>query len=326
VGGIGNHSDPKAPAQYYTQDDIREIVRYAADRYIEVIPEIDMPGHARAANRAYPEFSGGGSARYPDFTFNPGNEKTYGYLSDILREVAQLFPSPYIHLGGDEVHFGNEQWKTDQQVQLLMEKNQLKTLQEVEFYFIKRMTDSLSVLNKTMIGWDEIVTAGIPPEKSMVMWWRHDKPEQLTKALKQGYPTVLCPRIPLYFDFVQDSTHTSGRRWRGDFAPLDKILGFNRMYDDYLQSNPAMIAGIQANLWTETIHSRERLDFMTWPRIAALAEIAWSPNEAPDYAEFLKRLQPSLSLYKKVGISFFNPVNPEATPEVKGPVPLLPVE
>src|SRR5690606_22469001 len=105
-----NHSDPNAAARYYTQEDIREIIRYAAERYIEIIPEIDMPGHATAANRAYPRFSGGGSARFPDFTFNPGLEGTYGYLTDILRSVNTLFPSQKIHIGGDEVHFGNAHW------------------------------------------------------------------------------------------------------------------------------------------------------------------------------------------------------------------------
>ncbi|MEN6453045.1 MAG: beta-N-acetylhexosaminidase [Prolixibacteraceae bacterium] len=326
VGGIGNHTDPKAAARFYTQEDIREIVQYANERFIEIIPEIDMPGHARAANRAYPEFSGGGSERFPDFTFNPGNEKTYGYLTDILREVAQLFPSKYIHLGGDEVHFGNQQWNTDVHVQALMEKNHLKNLQEVEFYFIKRMTDSIAALNKTMIGWDEIISAGVDPGKCMVMWWRHNKPEQLSEGLGKGYQTIMCPRIPLYFDFVQDSTHTSGRKWEGDFATLKKILEFSRMYREPIAKFPGLIVGLQADLWSETIHSGERLDYMTYPRIAGLAEIAWSDNLATDYNEFLIRLKPSLNLFKKKNISYFNPENPETTPEIKGPAPLLPVE
>ena len=126
VGGIGNFHNSEAPAAFYTQAEIKELVRYAADRFIEVIPEIDMPGHATAANRAYPEFSGGGSERYPEFTFNPGKEATYGFLTDILKEVAGLFPSRYIHLGGDEVHFGNQQWNTNSDVQLLMKKHNLQ--------------------------------------------------------------------------------------------------------------------------------------------------------------------------------------------------------
>jgi len=318
IGGIGNFHDPKAPAAFYTQAEIKEIVQYAAKRYIEVIPEIDMPGHATAANWAYPEFSGGGSEKYPEFTFNPGKEETYSYLTNILREVTQLFPSQYIHLGGDEVHFGNQQWNTNPDVQALMKKQQLKDLQAVEFYFINRMTDSIASLGKTMIGWDEIVTSGVPKDKSRMMWWRHDKPEQLKTALEKGYQTVLCPRIPLYFDFVQHASHQSGRFWAKDYAPIEKILAFDQLYGNLIEGHRDLIKGIQANLWTETIHSGERLDFMVYPRMAALAEAAWSPQKPVDSREFMQRLQPSLGWYKANGISFFNPENPESTPEIKG--------
>lgn len=318
VGGIGNFHDSGAAAVFYTQEEVREIIRYAAERFIEIIPEIDMPGHAAAANRAYPEFSGGGSANYPEFTFNPGKEETYSYLTDILREVALLFPSKYIHLGGDEVHFGNQQWSTNREVKALMEKHQLADLQAVEFYFIKRMTDSVAALNKTMIGWDEIVTAGIPAAKCRTMWWRHDKPQQLNLALEQGYHTILCPRIPLYFDFVQHNSHRSGRYWSKEYAPLEKILEFQKTYSGPLTSYPQLIDGIQANIWTETIDTGERLDFMTFPRIAALAEVAWSKNLLPDYSRFIQRLQPSFRAYKTKKITFFDPENPEKTPEVVG--------
>ncbi|WP_340110685.1 beta-N-acetylhexosaminidase [Maribellus mangrovi] len=321
VGGVGNYSNPDGPAQYYTQEDIKEIVQYASERFIEVIPEIDMPGHATAANKAYPEYSGGGSERWPEFTFNPGNENTYKFLTDILREVTELFPSQYIHLGGDEVHFGNEQWKTDSLVQVLMKKHEFENLTQVEFYFITRMADSVSSLNKTLIGWDEIISAGVSPEQCRVMWWRHNKPEQLMQGLKSGYKTIMCPRIPFYFDFVQDSTHTSGRRWKGDFVTLASILDFSKTYRNPLNQYPSLIAGVQANLWSERIHSDERLDFMTFPRIAALAEIAWTDKPKVDYKEFVFRLQPFLQLYKKQGISYFNPENRDETPEVKGIVP-----
>lgn len=318
IGGKGNFHDHNAPVTFYTQEAIKEIIRYAAERFIEVIPEIDMPGHAAAANRAYPEYSGGGSEKYPDFTFNPGKEETYRFLTDILKEVAQLFPSKYIHLGGDEVHFGNQQWNTNPDVMALMQKKQLKNLQDVEFYFIRRMTDSVAALNKIMIGWDEIVTAGIPADKCMTMWWRQDKPEQLNMALERGYHTILCPRLPLYFDFVQSNTHHSGRYWAKDYVSLEKILGFQKLYNEPLTKYPDLIDGIQANIWTETIDTNERLDFMTFPRIAALAEIAWSNNLSPDYNEFIRRMQPSFKLYKEKHITYFDPVNPDLTPEVVG--------
>ena len=318
VGGIGNESDPQAPAAFYTQKEIKEIIRYASARFIEVIPEIDMPGHAAAANRAYPEYSGGGSEKYPEFTFNPGKEATYGYLTDILREVGELFPSKYIHIGGDEVHFGNHHWNNLPEVKSLMGEHGLKDLQQIEYYFLNRMADSIKALNKTMIGWDEIVNAKVPAELSMVMWWRHDKPEELQKALDMGYKTVLCPRIPLYFDFVQHDSHTSGRRWAGDFVTLEKAQNFNVSYASYLANYPDQIVGIQANLWSETFDTKERLLYMTFPRIAALAEAAWA-KQTGSYDDFLKRLIPSFGLYQKMGIPFFNPINPDSTPEIKGP-------
>lgn len=318
VGGIGNQSDPDAPAAFYTQKEVKEIIRYARERFIDVIPEIDMPGHAAAANRAYPEFSGGGSDKYPDFTFNPGKESTYAYLTDILREVAALFPSEYIHIGGDEVHFGNHEWSKLPDVQRLMKEHNWDDLQQVEYYFINRMAESVSHLNKTMIGWDEIVNAAVPPDHSMVMWWRHDKPEELQKALSRGYKTVLCPRIPLYFDFVQHDSHTSGRRWAGEFATLKKVLDFNTTYASYLKDYPDQILGVQSNLWTETIDTEERLFYMTFPRIAALAETGWSIEET-DYEEFIQRLIPSFDRYREMGIPFFDPLDPESAPEIKGP-------
>lgn len=143
VGGIGNATDPKAPAKFYTQKQIREIVQYAAQRFITIIPEVDMPGHASAAIRAYPQYSGGGSPQNPDFTFNPGLPDTYTFLTDVLKEVAGLFPSKYLHVGADEVHFGNQRWPELPQVKQLMQENQMKTLLEVEHYFLNRIQDSL---------------------------------------------------------------------------------------------------------------------------------------------------------------------------------------
>ena len=318
IGGIGNYHDRLAPPQFYTQEDIKDIVNYASSLFIEIIPEIDMPGHATAANLAYPEFSGGGSEKYPEFTFNPGKESTYVYLKEVLNEISLLFPSKYIHLGGDEVHFGNHQWNNDSCIQELMKKNNLLDLPSVERYFIKRMTDSVISLKKNMIGWDEVVNAKLPLENCIIMWWRHDKPEQLINALNYGYKTILCPRIPMYFDFIQDSTHHYGRKWNGDFVSLEKILSFSDLFGKTISKYPHLIVGVQANIWTETINSSERLDFMTFPRIAALAEIAWTQNSVIDYADFLQRLTVSLSIYDQKNIKYYNPINPARTLEIDG--------
>jgi hexosaminidase len=315
VGGIGTYSNPYAPAQYYTEEDIKEIVRYATERFIEVIPEIDMPGHATAANKAYPEFSGGGSKQHPEFTFNPGKEETYRYLSKILREVDVLFPSQKIHIGADEVHYGNENWNKDEAVQTLMKAKGLKDLPAVEAYFVQRMADSIRNMNNEVLAWDEVVGGTLSPENTTVFWWRHDKPDVLQKALEKGYQVVLCPRLPLYFDFVQDASLKIGRRWAGKYVPLRDVYQFPTSTILDLPKASAAIRGIQANLWTENLSEPQQLDFMIFPRIAALAEAAWTANANKDYDAFSKNLISHFKLFNKDGIFFFNPFNPKNTPE-----------
>ena len=184
VGSKGNYHDPSAPAAFYTQEDIKDIVAYAAARHIMIVPEFDMPGHATAACRAYPELSGGGEGRWKDFTFHPCKEETFRFISDVLDELITLFPSPYIHIGGDEVHFGNQEWFTDPQIQQFIKDKQLMNETGLEQYFVRRVADIIAAKGKTMIGWDEIVDAGVSPDKAVVMWWRHDRRYQLLKALE----------------------------------------------------------------------------------------------------------------------------------------------
>jgi hexosaminidase len=315
VGGIGNHSDPNAPARYYRQEEIREIVRYAAERMIEVIPEIDMPGHATAANRAYPEFSGGGSDRYPDFTFHPAREGTYAYLSRILKEVDMLFPGNKIHLGGDEVSFGNQMWPEDPQVQQLMQKEGLTGLKGVEDYFFKRMADTLFRWNNQVLAWDEMAEAGLPRDQTIIFWWRHDKKEQLFAALNGGYATVLCPRIPFYFDFVQEASHRYGRKWAGAFAPLQAVYDFSAENLGLDATQQKKVLGIQANLWTETVDREQRLDFLLFPRIAALSESAWSAPDTRNFDDFMRRLPLHLKQYQDNKLYFYHPGMPDRHPE-----------
>jgi hexosaminidase len=278
-----------------------------------------MPGHAAASNKAYPEFSGGGSAEYPEFTFNPGLDGTYSYLTDILQEVTELFPAPYIHLGGDEVHFGNEKWNTDKQVKYLMKKNSLPDLKAVERYFVRRMADTIKSLNKTTIGWDEIVDLKLNPEDAIVMWWRHDRPYQLDSAFSKNYRVVLCPRIPLYFDFVQYETHKWGRRWSGAYAALENVYNFPVDSLFRLPEFNNLVLGIQANLWSEVIQNDKRLDFMTYPRLSAMSEAAWTKGDVKDYDNFLIRLNPMLQFLKEQNIYYFDPFTPELNPEPAGP-------
>ena len=286
VGAQGNHTDPTAAPTFYTQAEVREIVAYAKARGIAIIPEIDMPGHAAAANRAYPEFSGGGSPKYPDFTFDPASPATEAFLRDILAEVRDLFPdSPAIHLGGDEVHFGWEQWPRLPAVKQLMAEQHWAKLDPVEGRFVRRMAEHLAPTWERVALWDEASRFDLAPAKTLLFWWRHDKPQGLQDAADKGYSIVLCPRIPLYLDFVQDAAHRSGRRWAGKFAELAAIHAFPESLGATLPAN-ARVVGLQANLWTETAVTQERRDFLTFPRLLAVAESAWTPASRKDFDRF----------------------------------------
>lgn len=319
VGAKGNQSNPTAPTTFYTQREIKELVAYAAERYIQIIPEIDMPGHLSAAMLAYPEYSGGGTKRHPNFTINPGKEETYQFLTDILREVSELFPAPYIHIGGDEVSFGNKQWATDSHVLKLQKENDLADLKEVENYFIRRMYDSVVSLNKKFVGWDEIANVQVGTDQSVVMWWRHKHTDILDHLIQKNYKIVLCPRIPMYLDFVQDSAHQYGRRWAGEFCDLEKVYKF----PDGLSINmeDSKIQGIQGNLWTDRISSENSFDFMTWPRLTAIAEAAWINGKQKDFDQFLQKLKEMRQVYDDFGLYYYDYFNPHKREEPEGSGP-----
>lgn len=316
VGGIGNKTDTLAEAKYYTQAEIKEIVDYAAARFITVIPEIDMPGHATAANKAYPEYSGGSIAKYPNFTFDPSNENTYQFLADILKETNSLFPSGMIHLGGDEVALGMQAWAGRPSIMEMMAKNNFTSLTDLEHYFFRRMTDSVLRMGDKILCWDEAAESDLPVGKTIVFWWRQNVPSQLKLALDKKYQVVLCPRLPLYFDFVQDKSHVSGRRWSGGlFNSVSNVYNFPYKEFPADELNSKLVLGIQANIWTELIGSSKRLDFMIFPRMAALAEAAWTDSARKDEASFNERLKANFTLYDKDNIYYYNPFDPTAHPE-----------
>lgn len=322
VGGRGSESDrsPDAPANFYTQEQIREIVAYAKQRAVTIVPEIDMPGHADAAVAAYPEHDGGGFVqngnpkKWPRFTFNPARKETLEFLDDILTEVAGLFPEAgVIHFGGDEVHFGWRKWAELPEVRELMARENLKDLAAVETWFNRRMAGTIHRLGFKTGGWDEIAARGLPTDQTVVWWWRHDKPGVLKHALAAGYPVVLTPRRPCYFDFVQHAGHKVGRRW-GGFNPLPDVYQFPASLK-LTAEDEKKVLGIQACLWTEVAVSQARRDFLTWPRLVALAEAAWTPEARKDFASFERRLKPQLAWLGKHGIAGYDPFSnsPEVT-------------
>ncbi|HMR84685.1 MAG TPA: beta-N-acetylhexosaminidase, partial [Niabella sp.] len=305
VGGIGNNTDPYAPAQYYSQEDIKEIVDYAAERCIEIVPEVDMPGHARAANKAYPAFSGGGSAKIPDFTFNPGKEETYGYLTDILREVNVLFPSDLMFLGGDEVALANDDWNKNELIQNLIRQKGLGDIHGVEKYFLRRMADSVYAMNKKVLVWDEATNNRLPADKTIIFWWRHERPEVLQQAFDKGYSVVLCPRLPYYLDFVQRDSDRIGRKWTGNkFNMLEDVYRFS-LKGIPVSINKKQLLGVQGNLWGETIKNEQRLDYMLFPRITALAESAWTEDPYLNFDLFKERVDKHITYFNTAGLYYF---------------------
>ncbi len=321
VGSIGNHSDPAAPPAFYTQDQIRDIVRYAADRHIMIVPEIDMPGHANAATRAYPALSGGNSRRFGHFTFNPAREETYAFLDDVLTEVAALFPAPYIHLGGDEVSFGSQPWLTDPVIQQFAGEHGYESLVEIEHYFVKRMADFINKkLEKKVMGWDEITSSGVAAQDSVLFWWRQNMPNSLKTGLRNGYDFVLCPRAPCYFDFIQAPGDKAGRTTLVN--TLRRVYEFpdNDLAALIAPGQEKQILGLQACVWTEEISTPRRLQYMAYPRLAALAEDGWTERSNKNFDGFLERLRPFLKLLDERNIYYFDPFDPARTPEPPAPV------
>ena len=318
IGAVGNYHDPKAPATFYTQEDIKEIVAYAAERQIMVVPEFDMPGHATAVCRAYPEYSGGGEGRWQHFTFHPCREGTYRFISDVLDEIVSLFPSPYIHIGGDEVHYGNQSWFTDPEIQNFIKEKKLVDEKGLEHYFLRRAADIVASKGKTMIGWDEIIDAGISPRKAVVMWWRHDRQHQLVKALENGYRVILTPRRPMYADFTQFGAHKVGRQWAG-YNTIENLYNFPEPISHLMKGYENQVMGMQMSLWTERVADFKRLDFMVFPRLIALAEAAWTPEKAKECSMFMQRLPYFLKYLDSMDIYYFNPLNPTEREEPGAP-------
>lgn len=321
IGGRGNWSDPNAPASFYTQADIREIVEYARQRHIMIVPELDMPGHATAATRAYPEISGGGTGPWAGFTFNPARERTYEVLGNVLQEAAALFPGPYLHIGGDEVHYGNQSWSADPAIVKFTENHGMTNVDQLEQYFVRRMAGVVSRLGKTTVGWDEIGGAGLPPSQTLVMWWRHDQTEVLQSLLANDYRVVLCPRLPCYFDFVQAEGQPTGRRWQERFNRLSDVYSFpeSTLAGLVPADREANVMGIEACAWTEQIQNSARLAFMIYPRLAALAEAAWTPPAVKSFGGFEERVPGFLRELDRRRLPYYNPFEPAQTPEPAGP-------
>jgi len=298
--------DGKRYGGYYTQEEVKEIVAYARDRFITVIPEIELPGHAQAAVAAYPEL---GCTDQPvevatkwgvfEHIYCP-KEETFQFLEDVLTEVMDLFPSRYIHIGGDEAP--KTQWTYSEQAQSVIRREGLEDEHELQSYFIRRIETFLNANDRSLIGWDEILEGGLAPNAT-VMSWRGE--EGGIAAAKQGHDVIMTPTTYCYLDYYQ-STHPDEPLAIGGFLPLEKVYGYHPVPDELTEEEAQHILGAQGNVWTEYISTEDKLEYMVYPRMQALAEVVWTPKAQKNLQDFVSRLDGHYPQFKKWGINAAN--------------------
>lgn len=307
VGFFGNFTpptkdEPKDYGGFYTQEDIKELVQYASERFVNILPEIDVPGHSLAAVVAYPELSctpeantyqvrsgepimdwsqGHPPIAMVDNTLCPANEKVYEFMDKVITEVAALFPFQYIHLGGDEAPMNF--WKKSEEVKALMEREGYTEMAQAQGYFTARVEKIVASKGKTFIGWDEVLEGGVP-KSAAVMSWRGMKGG--IEAAKEGHEVVMSPTTYTYIDYMQADAITEPRVYAT--IRLSKAYQFEPVPDDV---DPKYIKGGQANLWSEQIYNIRQAEYMTWPRGFAIAESVWSPKGKKNWKDFFGRTE-----------------------------------
>lgn len=306
VGYFGTFSkpgpdEPRDNGGFYTQDDIRELIKYAKDRFIDIMPEVDIPGHSMAAIASYPELSctpgadkyqvisgesfidwhEGGFDALEDNTLCPANEKVYPFLNKVFTEIASLFPFGYIHVGGDEC--AKNFWAKSDAVKQLMQKEKLKYMEEVQSYFEKRVEKIVESKGKKLIGWDEILEGGLPPN-ALIMSWRGINGG--IEAAKMGHQVVMSPTTFVYLDYMQGDSIYEPLVYA--ILRLSKTYEFEPVPDGV---DPKYILGGQANIWTEQIYNTRHLEYMVWPRSLAVSECLWSPKEKKNWNGFARKVE-----------------------------------
>jgi hexosaminidase len=310
IGGYGDNKpfvyDGKRSGGFYTQEQAKEIVKYAAARNIEVIPEIEMPGHSTAVLAAYPAL-GNGAASYtvPGYwgvhktIYNPG-EPTFRFLEDVLTEVMAIFPSKYIHIGGDEVP--KDEWKTSALAQQLIKDNHLKDENELQSWFIKRIEQFLNAHGRNLIGWDEILEGGLSPNAT-VMSWRGEQGG--IQAAKENHDVIMTPNGSMYLDHAQAADNSTEPLSIGGFLPLKTVYDYNPVPAVLNADQQKYILGVQGNLWTEYIATDSKLEYMLFPRAIAIAEVGWTKPELKDLDNFKRsRLPLMLKDIEQMGMNY----------------------
>ncbi len=295
--GKGTKFDGKKHGGFYTQEEIKEVVAYAKDRFITIVPEIEMPGHAQAAISAYPELGCTGEQvdvwntwGVSPYIYNV-EDTTFEFLQTVLDEVMALFPSEYIHIGGDEAI--KKQWKSSKKIQRKIKELGLKDEHELQSYFIKRIEKYVNSKGRSIIGWDEILEGGLAPNAT-VMSWRGT--EGGIAASKAHHKVIMSPGTHCYFDHYQSEDRDNEPLAIGGFTDVEKVYSFEPVPEELSKEEAKYILGAQGNVWTEYILTPDHVDYMIFPRMIALSEVLWSPVEKRDYSDFLKRL----NVYREV--------------------------
>jgi len=289
---------------FYTQDEIREVVEYAHQRYVTVIPEIEMPGHATAALAAYPQFA---CTEGPievstlwgvHYDIYCPKEGTFTFIQDVLTEVMDLFPSQYIHIGGDEVP--KERWQESEVAQEVIRREGLVDEQALQSYFIRRIEAFLLQHDRRLIGWDEILEGGLAPEATVMSWRGMDGG---IEAARQGHDVIMTPNSHVYFDHYQGDRETEPLAI-GGYSPLDKVYQFEPVPEELTEAEARHVLGAQGNVWTEYMKTTDHVEYMVLPRMLALSEVVWSPREARNWDSFLQRLRSHLEGLDRIGVNY----------------------
>ncbi|MCW1913617.1 beta-N-acetylhexosaminidase [Luteolibacter sp. GHJ8] len=317
--GNRDSDDGKRYGGFYTQEQIKEVVAYAAARQIAVVPEIDMPGHMAAAITAYPEL---GNSDIPNYSPKVRNrwgihfdtlaptEETFKFVDDVLTEICAIFPSTYIHIGGDEAP--KDQWEQSPRVRELMKKEGMKDGHDVQSYFVKRVEKILAAKGRKLIGWDEIREGGLAPNAT-VMSWRGEA--GAVASAKEGHDVVMASTSHLYLDHYQLPKNPELAKgvefeaW-GGFQPIYNVYSYDPVPKGLNAEEAKHILGVQAQLWAEYLKTWDKVEYTAFPRIAALAEIAWTPVEKKNYEDFRSRLDPIMAHYKAAGVRHAQPLAP----------------
>jgi hexosaminidase len=300
--------DGKPHGGFYTQQDIREIVAYARQRFVNIVPEVEMPGHAQAAIAAYPEL---GNTDRPvkvrriwgisEDVFNV-NESTILFLQKVLREVLELFPSEFIHIGGDECP--KRQWKESVEAQARMRELGLANEAELQSYFIRRMDAFLTESNRRLVGWDEILEGGLAPNAT-VMSWRGE--EGGIAAAKAGHDVVMAPNTYTYLDYYQSKDRENEPLAIGGHVSLEKVYGYEPVPSALSREEAGRVLGAQGQLWTEYMPDYRQVEYMAFPRLSALAEVVWTPSQHKAYDEFRSRLGTHLKRLDALDVNYRQP-------------------